>query len=86
MTNFTPRAANTLSGPLRITEISFNPTTVTLTWSAISGRTYRVEYKDDLSAPWTLLDDAIQAMGTTASVNDTLSPLGHRFYRIFRVD
>jgi hypothetical protein len=86
MTNFTPRAANTLSGPLRITEISFNATTVTLTWSAIAGRTYRVEYKDDLSAPWTLLDDAIRALGTTASVNDTISPVGHRFYRILRVD
>jgi hypothetical protein len=60
---------------------------VTLTWSAIPGRAYRVEYKDDLSAPaWSLLVDAVEAAGNTASVNDSLSPSGHRFYRILRMD
>jgi hypothetical protein len=87
MTNFTPRAANTLAGPLRIAGISFTATTVTLTWSAIPGRAYRVEYKDELSVPtWSLLIDAVEATGNTASVNDNLSPFGHRFYRILRVD
>jgi hypothetical protein len=87
MTNFTPRAANTLAGPLRIADISFSATTVTLTWSAIPGRAYRVEYKDDLSAPtWSLLVDAVEAAGNTISVSDGLSPSGHRFYRILRLD
>jgi hypothetical protein len=87
MTNFTPRAANTLAGPLRVMEVSFNATTVTLTWSAIPGRTYCVEYKDDLSTPeWSLLGDTVEAIGSTASANDTISPVGHRFYRIHRVD
>jgi hypothetical protein len=87
MTNFTPRAANTLAGPLRIVDMSFNATTVTLIWSSIPGRAYRVEYKDDLSAPsWNLLIDAVEAAGNTVSVNDTLGPFGRRFYRILRLD
>jgi hypothetical protein len=87
MTNFTPRAANTLSGPLRVVRISFNAMTVTLTWSAIPGRIYRVEYKDDLSAPaWNSLGDPIEAVGSSAFANDTVSPVGHRFYRILRID
>ena len=83
----TPRAANTLSAPLRIVEIFFNATLVRLTWSAIPGRTYRVEYKDDLSAPaWSLLGNPIEAVGSSASANDTVSLVGHRFYRILRAD
>jgi hypothetical protein len=83
----TPRAANTLSAPVRIFGISFTATTVTLIWSAIPGRTYRVEYKDDLSAPaWSALGNSIEAVGTSAFANDGVSLIGHRFYRILRVD
>jgi len=83
----TPRAANTLSAPLQIAGISFNATTVTLIWSAIPGRTYRVEYKENLSAPaWSLLGNPIEADGSSAFANDTVSPISHRFYRILRLD
>jgi hypothetical protein len=83
----TPRAANTLSGPLQITEISFDTSNVRLIWSAIPGRTYRVEYKDDLSAPtWNLLGNPIEAVGSSAFANDTVSQIGHRFYRILRIN
>ncbi|HXJ59861.1 MAG TPA: lamin tail domain-containing protein [Verrucomicrobiae bacterium] len=87
MTNFTPRAANTLSGPLRIVEVSFNGATMALTWSTTPGRAYDVEYKDELSAPgWRRLNDTIEAGGNTASATDASPPAGHRFYRIRRVD
>ncbi len=87
MTNFTPRAANTLAGPLRIAQISFDATTVTLTWSAIPGRAYRIEYKNELSEPvWTALGDPVEAIETTASISDFLSPTGYRFYRVIRID
>jgi hypothetical protein len=83
----TPRAANTLSAPTRISGVSFTGTTVTLIWSALPGRNYQVEYKDALSAAtWSVLGNSIKAIGSSASANDTLSPIGHRFYRIIRVD
>src|SRR5204863_2291248 len=53
MTNWTPRAANTLSGPLRITEVRLDAGVVTITWVAVPGLAYQVLYKDSLSdAEW----------------------------------
>jgi len=86
MTNWTPRAANTLSGPLSITAMTFQGATVSLTWSAVPGRTYIVHFKDRLEAPeWTPLP-AIRAAGATATIIDTISPVARRFYRIVRLD
>jgi len=88
MTNWTPRAANTLSGPLRITELFFNGGAVTLTWSAIPGRNYRVLFKNNLDAPtWTPLPAGeVLAAGGTASINDFAPANTHRFYRVERAD
>jgi hypothetical protein len=86
MTNWTPRAANTLSGTLSITAMTFQGAAVTLTWSAVPGRTYVVHFKDHLEATeWTPLP-AVHAVGTTASIVDTISPFARRFYRIVRSD
>jgi hypothetical protein len=83
----TPRAPNTLSVPLPIVGISLDAATVTLLWNALPGRTYQVEYKDNLSLPaWSLLGDSIEAAGASASIRDTVSPSGPRFYRVVRVD
>ncbi|HXG47380.1 MAG TPA: lamin tail domain-containing protein, partial [Methylomirabilota bacterium] len=46
MTNFTPLANNTLAKRLRVTDVAFEAGTVTLTWDAIPGRNYRIEFKD----------------------------------------
>jgi hypothetical protein len=87
MTNWTPRASNTLSGPLRIAEITFNGGVVTITWVAIPGRTYSVLYKNSLSdSSWSPLPGNVEATAETASKTDTLSSLPHRFYRIVRVE
>jgi hypothetical protein len=87
MTNFTPRAANTLADRLRITHLSFENGTVTLTWNAIPGRSYRIDFKDDLAAPaWTPLAPTFVAPGFTATVMDTPAPFTRRFYRIRLAD
>jgi len=87
MTNATPASANTPFGPIRITQLSINAGVVTLTWSAIPGRNYRVEYQPELSpAGWIQLGAVIMANDSTASINDTPPPNGHRFYRVLRVD
>ena len=76
-----------MADPLRISALSFNGGTVSITWSAIAGRTYRILYKDDLaSAVWLQLGDPLPATGPSVSTNDSLPPNTHRFYRVIRSD
>ncbi len=87
MTNFTPRAANTLAGPLRLTQISSDGVVVTLQWSAIPGHTYRVQFKDNLAAPlWSALGQAIPAVAETLSLSDIVGTNRQRIYRVMRLD
>ena len=87
MTNWTPRAANTLAAPLRLKEISFNAGVVTLTWSTIPGRAYRVQFKDNLNSPaWLALGSDVPAAAESASATDSPPPNTHRFYRVLRLD
>jgi hypothetical protein len=58
----------------------------TLTWSAIPGATYRVQFKDDLTdTNWTSLVPDVTTNGPTASITDTPS-VQQRFYRILVVN
>lgn len=58
----------------------------TLTWSAIPGKTYRVQYKETFdAADWTDLLPDVTAIGATASQSDPLGP-DQRFYRILVLD
>lgn len=58
---------------------------LTLSWSAIAGTTYRVQYKNALSEPaWTDLGPEVVATGPTASLTDSLG-VNQRFYRILVV-
>ncbi|MSU59917.1 MAG: hypothetical protein EXS35_17410 [Pedosphaera sp.] len=58
----------------------------TLTWSAIPGATYRVQFKDALDAAgWTDLVPDVTAGGATANKSDPLGP-AQRFYRVLVVN
>ena len=61
---------------------------VTITWNAISARTYQVQFTDDLAAPrWTDLGPPIRAAGPIVSQADTLLPMtGSRFYRVLLLE
>jgi hypothetical protein len=83
----TPRAANSNpavdSGPEIISIAIINGTNVLFTFSTVAGRTYRVEYKDDLSQPaWTPLDSDRLASGSSLSVQESVVLNGRRFYRV----
>ncbi|HVM50725.1 MAG TPA: delta-60 repeat domain-containing protein [Candidatus Acidoferrum sp.] len=55
---------------------------VTLQWSAITGRTYRVQYKPDISSvSWSDLPPDVIASGSLASTTDP-APAAHHFYRV----
>jgi Tol biopolymer transport system component len=59
-----------------------------LFWSAIPGKTYRVEFKASLNdSQWTSFPDLVTASGTTASATDANSGFGAaRFYRVVVVN
>jgi hypothetical protein len=83
MTNWTPHFPNTLSGPLSFGTISIEGGVVTLTWSAIPNRAYRVEFKNELAdETWIPVGDEVVALGATASVTDSPAAPTYRFYRI----
>ncbi len=86
LTNWTPRAANLLGTPPgpQIGTFALLPNGfVRLEWSAVPGRTYRVEYKDDLNAPdWTALGTTITAVGPLMTITDDLAGRTQRFYRV----
>ena len=86
-----PRAANTLAGPLRIVDLTFNAGGVTLRWSALAGRDYRVEYKDDWSAvSWTPLPGSENLSAGGSSSLSVIVDMGgaphQRFYRVRLLD
>ncbi|MDB6027049.1 MAG: Stage sporulation protein [Verrucomicrobiales bacterium] len=65
--------------------ISANGGNFSFTWSAIVGRKYRVQYKDDLGAAnWSDLTD-ITANSSTASFSETAG-LTQRYYRVIDLD
>ena len=59
---------------------------VTIFWSAVEGRSYRVQYKDSVdAAAWAELPGTITATGPTASHVDSQPSLAQRFYRVMQV-
>jgi hypothetical protein len=60
---------------------------LSLTWATIPGKTYRVEYKNDLHpGPWQPLGTDRTATGTSLTIIDNIGNLPNRFYRITILD
>jgi uncharacterized repeat protein (TIGR03803 family) len=56
---------------------------ITLTWSAVTTKTYQLQYKTNLNQlNWNNLGGIITASGSTASTTDSISADKQRFYRI----
>jgi len=83
----TPRAANVIPGQppteIRIIAASIAPNgDLVIAWSAETGRTYRIQFKDDLNAAgWTDLTDIVAA-GPQASQSIPRGAAPQGFYRI----
>ena len=75
-----------LSSRFRVIDISRAANgTVTLTWSAVATKTYRAQYKDDVTAiTWTDLAGDVNATGATASKADSTASGTKRIYQIGR--
>lgn len=86
MPNWTPRGSNALGSPPapRLGGLAWRPPdTLSLTVTTLPGRTYRIECKDDLSAPgWTVLSPDHRATGELLTIIDALGGPPQRFYRV----
>jgi hypothetical protein len=69
--------------PPLIHSVAFSHNGAVITWNAVSGRTYRLEYKSALSdANWTAIRQDVTAAGPTASATDKTAAASQRFYRV----
>ncbi len=69
--------------PPRIQSISLSHGSVTISWSAVAGETYRVQYKADLNQSlWNDLPGDITALTNVATKVDDPGPVAQRFYRV----
>jgi hypothetical protein len=69
---------------LRITDFAVSsPGTVQLTWNAVSGLTYRVQYMSGLNGGfWSNLDDWMTATGSIATATDSIGTNSSHYYRV----
>ena len=85
-TDWSPGASNRLGPPppSQLSAFSVQPDgTFTFQASTIPGRTYRVEFKDQLDAPtWTGLGTDITAAGSGIVVTGAMTGTTQRFYRV----
>jgi DNA-binding beta-propeller fold protein YncE len=71
---------------LRLGPVIFDTNGMNLSWTAIPGQTYRIQFKNDLNDPnWTPLGNEVGATNHLASVLDAI-PHQQRFYRILLVE
>jgi YD repeat-containing protein len=71
------------SSLLHVTPAAPNGGQVTITWQAVAGKTYALEYKDRLDDPnWVRVTGEVTAQGATASKVDPSSAGPTRFYRV----
>jgi hypothetical protein len=81
---FTVVVNATVVAPPVIQLVTVSNGVVTITWSAVSGRNYRLQYQD--GAPGTNWYDglpATQATGSTASGTNVPGSAMPRFYRVY---
>jgi hypothetical protein len=71
------------SAPYAITSITVTNGIATITWQSITGRLYRLEYKDELMLPtWTEVPVDIVGAGATTSTTNATGSATNRFYRV----
>jgi hypothetical protein len=88
--NYVGSVANTLTviapEPIVLSLNVASPGEVIVSWNSVSNLTYRLQYKDDLSAAtWTDLLPDITATGVTSSATNSVGSQPQRFYQIHTV-
>ncbi|MBI5387970.1 MAG: lamin tail domain-containing protein [Verrucomicrobia bacterium] len=72
-----------VTAPLRFSAAAQTNGAVTLSWPAVAGRAYQVQFKTNLAdAAWNNLGAPIPASAGTLTIDDNVSGVGQRFYRV----
>ncbi|MDB6122171.1 MAG: hypothetical protein JWQ71_1164 [Pedosphaera sp.] len=73
--------------PPRVSNVKISNGNFNLTWQTYPGKTYRVEYKNNLIDPnWTTLGSDQVAVGSSLSASDAVNANPQRFYRIVQLN
>ncbi|MGA9779592.1 MAG: tandem-95 repeat protein [Verrucomicrobiia bacterium] len=82
--NITPKVLTIVAVPPPvILSIGVTNGIVTITWTAVTNGTYRVQYINNLdSGTWSNLSPDVTAIGLTAAQTDIVSNVQQRFYRV----
>ena len=69
--------------PFRLTlQISGSPPAATLSWDAVIGKQYQVQFKNDLAAAWANLDASVMATNLNLNATDNNGAGPQHFYRV----
>jgi hypothetical protein len=72
-----------VSNNIEITSIGVTNGVVTMIWTALAGKGYRMQYKDELTeASWTDVMPEVMATGATAVGTNAVGVSNQRFYRV----
>ena len=70
----------------RIESISVSGSVVTISWSAIAGQRYRLQYKDSpTTGTWQDVLPEVTASSATAAASVPFEAVARRFYRVMQV-
>jgi hypothetical protein len=73
--------------PPQITDLSLTNGVAMLSWLALPGTIYQVQYKNDLNDPnWIVLGGNLVASGNSVSATNAINGVASRFYRIAQID
>lgn len=78
-------ASSIISRPLILSLTGAGTPNVVITWTAVSNRTYRVQYRPDFKTSWQDLTADVIATNATASAADLAADIHQRFYRVLLV-
>ena len=89
MTNFTPRAANSVTPAPTAFPIAANwlaNNSMVLAWPSLPGRTYRLEFKTALEdASWTQIGGDLSTSSTVFALTNSTGVATQRFFRVLLV-
>jgi hypothetical protein len=73
----------TVSNPIQVSSVVLLNNLVTVTWTSMAGKKYRLQYRDTFAdGAWTNVLPGVNATGPTATETNAVDVEPHRIYRV----